>query len=117
MSTEHKGDIWVIRIQGELTRNEEQPFFQVYPWLNQTEDTKYILFDMTGLQYINSAGISLLIRFVREAQQRQHSSFAFGVSPHYQKIFRIVGLTAYMELFPDEYSAMETLNARSSFEQ
>lgn len=115
--TERQQDIWSIQIAGELTKGEEDRFFQTSPWFSTEEGIRFILFDMNKLQYMNSAGISLLIRFVREAQKQQYETFAFGVSPHYQKIFRIVGLTSYMELFSDQYSAIETLRSRSDFER
>lgn len=115
ITSSREGNIWCIRIEGELTRNAEGQLFGMYPWLHGQSDVRFILFDMRHLNYLNSAGIALVIRFVREARHRQHSAFAFGVSAHYQKIFRIVGLTSYMELFADEYSAIETLRARSEY--
>lgn len=117
IATQRQGDTWLVQISGELTKAEEDRFFQTYPWLSGEQGICCILFDLTKLHYINSAGISLFIRFVREAQRKKFGTYAFGVSSHYQKIFRIVGLTAYLELFPDQYSAIETLQARSSFEK
>lgn len=116
ITTNRQNEVWSIGVTGDLTRNSESLFFAAYPWMHGQNDIKYIVFDMSKLTYVNSAGIALLIRFVREAQQRNYSTFAFGVSPHYQKIFRIVGLTSFLELFPDEYSAMETLRTRSTYE-
>lgn len=115
-STSQQQFIWLIRFPSELTRAEESKFFNTCPWLQETEGIRYILFDMSGLNYVNSAGIALLVRFVREALKRQYQVAAFGVSPHYQKIYRIVGLTSYMELFANEYGAIETLRTRNDFE-
>ncbi|WP_027417976.1 STAS domain-containing protein [Aneurinibacillus terranovensis] len=117
ISTIVKDDIWCIRIIGELTRNEEETFFHTFPWLHPYDGNRCILFDMSQVHYLNSAGIALLIRFVREAKQRNYSCYAHSISSHYQKIFRIVGLMSYMELFPDEFTALETLHARRTFEK
>jgi anti-anti-sigma regulatory factor len=69
-SISQKQFIWLIRFPSELTRAEESKFFATCPWLRETEGIRYILFDMSGLNYVNSAGIALLIRFVREALKR-----------------------------------------------
>ena len=114
ISTRLQHGIWIITFAGELTSQDEESLNAAYPWLHQTESTTMILFDMSRLSYINSSGIALLIRFVRESSHKKYTAYAFGVSSHYQKIFRIVGLTSYIELFPDEYSALETLFARQS---
>lgn len=114
ISTHVQNGIWVITLSGELTSQDGDAMSAAYPWLNPAVSTQLILFDMSGLSYINSAGIALLIRFVRESRRREYTSYACGVSAHYQKIFRIVGLTSYLELFPDAYSAFETLSARQA---
>ncbi|MBE3555289.1 MAG: STAS domain-containing protein [Thermicanus sp.] len=115
-STNQQSNLWIIRFPPEFTKTEENEFFKTSPWLRGVEGIRCILFDMTNVSYVNSAGIALLIRFVREARKNQYQVAAFGVSPHYQKIFRIVGLTSYIELFADEYGAIETLTTRNSYE-
>jgi anti-sigma B factor antagonist len=30
---------------------------------------------------------------------------AFGLTPHFQKVFTMVGITKYAKLYPDEHSA------------
>ncbi|UOF92572.1 STAS domain-containing protein [Fodinisporobacter ferrooxydans] len=90
-------------------------FFQTYPWLASFHESKDILFDFTNTRYINSAGIALLIRYVREARQKEYFCYAVGVSSHYQKIFRIVGLSSYIENFPDAFSFFERMRLRRSY--
>ncbi len=112
VATRLQDGIWIVSLEGELTNENGYTLSQVYPWQNPEVVTDAVLFDMSRLSYINSAGIAALIRFVREARRMGCESYAHGVSLHYQKIFRIVGLTGYMELFPDEYGALETLQSR-----
>ncbi|MCL6517857.1 STAS domain-containing protein [Alicyclobacillus sp.] len=101
----------ILQLTGELSGDEVDAFPSA-PWTEVEPEHRTVLFDMTRLTYVNSAGIALLIRWVRETRRHGMRTYAFGVSPHYQKIFRIVGLTSYMELFPDEYSAVEIVHAR-----
>jgi len=55
---------------------------------------------------LHSSGIALLIRIVRAGRKAGYRTFAYGLTPHYQKLFRMVGLTEYMMIYPDEYTIL-----------
>lgn len=114
IQTEFLNSILLIRIQGDMTSLSEPVFTKVFPW-NQPDfpkETNSLVLDFTKTDYINSAGIASLIRFLRDSKTHSYTTHAFGLSAHYQKIFRIVGITSYIELFTDEYTTLETLIAR-----
>ena len=67
ISTRLQQGIWIIKVAGELTSQDEESLSAAYPWLHPPENGRMILFDMSHLSYINSSGIALLIRFVRES--------------------------------------------------
>jgi anti-anti-sigma factor len=52
--------------------------------------------DFDNVAFINSAGISALLKFVVSARKAGHKLFAMNVSPHHQKIFKMVEMSRFM---------------------
>ncbi|NJL32722.1 MAG: STAS domain-containing protein [Chloroflexaceae bacterium] len=46
--------------------------------------------------FINSAGISVLLKFVVKARKAGYKLFAMNLSPHHQKIFKMVEMSRFM---------------------
>jgi anti-sigma B factor antagonist len=57
------------------------------------------------VDYINSSGIALVIQMMMDANKSGQEIGAFGLTPHFQKVFTMVGITKYARLYPDEPSA------------
>ncbi len=103
ITTHAEERVMIIELSGELTKPDAILPEQILP-----PDTQImaVVFNFTAVEYINSAGIALLIRLVRRAREQQAAVLAYGVSNHYQKIFNMVGLTSYLYLYPDEATAL-----------
>ena len=54
--------------------------------------------DFDHVNFINSAGISALLRFVVQARKGGYKLFAINVSPHHQKIFKMVEMSRFMPI-------------------
>lgn len=54
--------------------------------------------DFAQVNFINSAGISALLKFVVAARKTGHKLFAINVSPHHQKIFKMVEMSRFMPI-------------------
>ena len=52
--------------------------------------------DFDDVAFINSAGISALLKFVVSARKAGYKLFAMHVSPHHQKIFKMVEMSRFM---------------------
>ncbi|MGQ9479884.1 STAS domain-containing protein [Chloroflexus sp.] len=52
--------------------------------------------DFSEVSFINSAGISALLKFVVSARKTGYQLFAMNVTPHHQKIFKMVEMSRYM---------------------
>lgn len=52
--------------------------------------------DFDDVAFINSAGISALLKFVVSARKSGYKLFAMHVSPHHQKIFKMVEMSRFM---------------------
>ncbi len=54
--------------------------------------------DFDQVNFINSAGISALLKFVVQARKSGYKLFAINVSPHHQKIFKMVEMSRFMPI-------------------
>lgn len=57
--------------------------------------------DFSEVSFINSAGISALLKFVVSARKAGYKLFAMNVSPHHQKIFKMVEMSRFMPTIED----------------
>ena len=58
--------------------------------------------DFADVAFINSAGISVLLKFVVAARKAGHKIFSIHVSPHHQKIFKMVEMTRFMPIIEEQ---------------
>lgn len=108
------GQTVIIDMSGDLSKSAHEPLLGLFNWETKKEDTCCIILNFSQINYINSLGIALLIRLTRKTERAGYQTFAYGISPHYHKLFLMVGLAEHMMIYPDEYSIMqriETLNS------
>lgn len=58
--------------------------------------------DFADVAFINSAGISVLLKFVVAARKEGAQIFCLHVSPHHQKIFKMVEMTRFMPIIEEQ---------------
>ncbi|WP_166238538.1 STAS domain-containing protein [Paenibacillus turpanensis] len=99
----------VIELVGELNKLAEETLLGVTDWKAVSNEVKSIVFDFTRVEYINSAGISIVIRLIRSANDEGLLLFGFGINNLQEKLFRAVGISEYIMFYPDEFSIAERL--------
>ena len=57
--------------------------------------------DFAEVSFINSAGISALLKFVVTARKDGYTLLAMNVSPHHQKIFKMVEMSRFMPIIEE----------------
>jgi anti-anti-sigma factor len=58
--------------------------------------------DFSEVAFINSAGISALLRFVVQARKAGYKLFAMHLTPHHQKIFKMVEMSRFMPTIEEQ---------------
>jgi len=58
-----------------------------------------LLLNFSGVDYVNSAGIAIIIAMLIEARKANQRLLVTGLSPHYEKIFNMMGLSEYAPVF------------------
>jgi anti-sigma B factor antagonist len=95
--------IVVLRFGGDITSASQAAVLGTYQGL--PENTKRILLDFSKVEYLNSSGIALVIQMMIAASKHSQTIKTFGLTPHFQKVFTMVGITKYTSLHPDEQTA------------
>ena len=103
------GVVTVLRFAGDITSASKAAVLGTYQGI--PESTKRILLDFSGVDYLNSSGIALIIQMMIAASKSGQNVQTFGLKPHFQKVFTMVGITKYTKLFPDEQSACAAFSA------
>jgi anti-anti-sigma factor len=106
VSISHKDDVSILNIKGDVTAVSAETIEEAYQKVSKDGAKKILLyFDKDG--YINSGGIAILIGIASESRKNEQRIRITGLSPHFQKIFNMVGLTKYTEIFPTEVLALK----------
>jgi anti-anti-sigma factor len=98
----------VLRFEGDIASTSKEAVLGTYQGLPK-QTNKLVLLDFTKVDYINSSGIALVIQMLIEASNSGQKVYAFGLSPHFTKVFTMVGITKYAGLFPGQAEAMAAL--------
>ncbi|MDX1524019.1 MAG: STAS domain-containing protein [Anaerolineae bacterium] len=109
VSIREEGNVTVIDLVGDVTTFAEEAINQAYQSASSDGATN-VIFNFRENDYINSAGIAILIGVVTEARKREQKLLMTGLSAHFQKIFRMVGLTQYADLYPTVEDALSSLS-------
>lgn len=100
--------VTVLRFEGDIASTSKDAVLGTYQSLPKAT-ARLILLDFTKVDYINSSGIALVIQMLIEAANSGQKVYAYGLSPHFTKVFTMVGITKYAGLFPDQTAALAAL--------
>lgn len=106
VATRVQDGIGIIQISGEVTSFSEKILEEKYEELSE-QDLKIICLDFENVSYINSAGMAIIIGILTKSRKREQTLRAWGLTPHFQKIFDMVGITKYMQHFESENEALK----------
>jgi anti-anti-sigma factor len=98
----------VLRFEGDIASTSKDAVLGIYQSLPKATN-KIVLLDFTKVDYINSSGIAQVIQMLIEASNGGQKVYAYGLSPHFIKVFTMVGITKYAGLFPDQAAAVAAL--------
>ena len=105
VSISNKDDVSILNIKGDVTAITGETIEDAYQKVSTAGARKILLyFDKDG--YINSGGIAILIGIASESRKKEQKVRITGLSGHFKKIFDMVGLTKYTEIFPTEELAL-----------
>ena len=99
----------VIRVRGDVTAASEGPLMAAYSQAG--EKTRAIVLDFSGLDYMNSGGIGLLVTLLVRANRQKQKLMACGLNDHYKQIFELTRLDEAIGIHDTEAAAVAAANA------
>jgi anti-anti-sigma factor len=93
---------------GNLSALSKQIFLDIHMRYN-SETTGAIMLNCSGLESINSRGISLLIKLLIYFQRKHKRLQVFGLSEHNQYIFEITCLNQFIDIVSTKTQAVATV--------
>jgi anti-sigma B factor antagonist len=100
--------ITCLRFSGDISSVSKDAIVGTYQALDKASH-KHILLDFKGVEYLNSSGIALVIQVLMEASKSGQTIAICGLTPHFTKVFTMVGITKYATLYSDEGAALSAL--------
>ena len=98
----------VIDIRGDVTAASEQPLSAAYDEATQQHGAQSLILNFTGLEYMNSSGIGMLVTLLVRANRQRQKLAAYGLTDHYRQIFELTRLDEAIAIFDDESSALSS---------
>lgn len=97
--------ICVIDIQGSITSFTEKSFTEAYSQAVLSQ-LRAIILNFTGMTYINSMGIGLLVTLMIRARREGVTLVGYGLNEHYRKIFEITRVDQAIPIYASESTAI-----------
>jgi anti-sigma B factor antagonist len=97
----------VLDINGEITAFSEEQLMDAYSSA-AAEGTRAVILNFTGLEYMNSGGIGLLVTVLVRANRAKQKLLAFGLTEHYRQIFELTRLDEAIGIYETEADAVAT---------
>jgi anti-sigma B factor antagonist len=111
MTTRKVGDkVSVIDIKGDVTSASESVLMQAYEE-GGGEKAKIVLLNFSGLEYMNSGGIGMLVTLLVRANRHKQKLLACGLNDHYRQIFELTRLDDAIGIYGTESEALTAAGA------
>jgi anti-sigma B factor antagonist len=104
------GSVAILRIAGDVTSGSESDLMAGFNRAIDDGATAVVL-DFSGMEYMNSGGIGLLVTLLVRAQRSSTRLLATGLTDHYREILALTRLEEAIEIHDDEASAIAAAQA------
>jgi anti-anti-sigma regulatory factor len=109
------GSVGFMDFPRDVTAQTRESAYNAYNALARAK-VKTVGLNFENSDYLNSAGIGLVISLVEDATQAGRAVYAYGLSSHYRKLFSMVGLTERVQLVANEAEMLDKSGADDASE-
>ena len=103
MQSVQKGKTLYIQLEGEIDHHNAQGIRERIDMAFDPTDCRQMIFDFSGVTFMDSSGIGMIIGRYKNAKKRGGTIFITGMSPEIGRIFQISGLAKII----DSYASVE----------
>ncbi len=109
-SIRFESDLAILDLHGEIDGFAESALDAAYSEAESKQPPTIVL-NFSDVGYINSTGIALIVGLLARARKDHRQLIIFGLNEHYKEIFHITRLADFMSIFPDEQSAIHSIQS------
>lgn len=95
----------IIDVEGEISAFAEKVLMDAYAEAS-TPTTRVLILNFSGLEYMNSSGIGLLVTLLIRVNRQKQRLLTYGLSEHYRTIFDITRLSDAIRTYHSEAEAI-----------
>jgi anti-sigma B factor antagonist len=106
----------LIRLKGRVDHNSAKEFENaIKPYLNEdaAEKAAVLLFDMSELTFMTSAGLRILMIAAKTCTRQGRELAVAALLPMIEEIFKISRFDLVLKIFPTVRSALEVLSPQA----
>ena len=93
-----KDEAPLILMEGDITGDIYNELSGIYYSVDEDDRKKRVIFDFSGVDYINSSGIAALIDIITSNEKLGGNLECFQPKPQIENILRITGLVDYIKI-------------------
>lgn len=97
----------ILDVQGEINAFAETALMDAYTEAS-SKGARTIVLNFSGLSFMNSSGIGLLVTLLIRVQRQKQRLLAYGLGEHYQQIFELTRLNEAIQIYPTEAEALNS---------
>jgi anti-sigma B factor antagonist len=101
----------VIDLKGDVTAAAEQALSDAYTAASGPF-TRTVVLNFSGLEYMNSGGIGMLVTLLVRANRQRQRLVAYGLNEHYRQIFELTRLDEAIGIYGSEAEAFANADAQ-----
>lgn len=101
--------ILIFSITGQIRISTQTECKEFFDKIIEEYNTKTIILDMSGVGYINSAGIGMIVECFRKFKDNGGRVVLCSLVSDIAKLFEITRLNRFIEIYPDEETALHNL--------
>jgi len=100
----------IIDIRGDITSASEEALMDAYGRAT-SDGVRVVLLNFSGLEYMNSGGIGLLVTLLVRANRQRERLLAFGLTDHYRQILELTRIDEAIGMYDSEEDALAAAGA------
>ena len=104
-----EGSACILDIEGDITAFSEEALMDAYTE-GAEPGVKAVILNFTGLEYMNSGGIGLLVTLLVRANRQRQRLLACGLNDHYRQIFELTRLDEAVAIYANEVEALAAVS-------
>ncbi len=102
------GKAAIIDLIGDVTSRGQEVIQSAYAQARESKADR-VFFNFAETEYINTSGIAVLISVIMEAEKGGRKIGLYGMSAHYHKVFNLVRLPLYADIYGSEGEALASV--------